>query len=474
MQDGRQSEPRDSRADPPSAAADIAGSATLFDDWADCHPRVFGPPIWQALPAHGLVSRRVKTRCLIGVMRRAPARLLLVIVGTAAAAAALGFQAGTQGGPDGPDARDRRVKQAAAEVEAGRRTTPVIGEPGPTGEVMVTFLAEGEAGRPPRIVSDVTGWGEHIDGTFDFTAGTMARVGETAWYFLQARVAARARIEYRIAYGQADYRFDPHNPRRSAGPQSGGAEASEFVTPGYVPPQEFEDPRPSSAGSLSEAAIQGPCRTIVYTPAGYSRASELPVAVFLDLRTEPISRVLDWLIARGEMRPVIAAFVGVRSDGDNRCSGEVLRRFVAAVAPGMAVGKGRGVAARGASRGDRHLLRREGRARDGPRPPGGVRTRRAADPWPQDRTGRPRGDRETPRRPASRGDPGRPATTTPTCPPRRALRAALAAAGHGVEYVEVPEGHSAVTWRNHLRAVLVDLFGPPGDAHGLNTLQSPP
>jgi enterochelin esterase-like enzyme len=44
-------------------------------------------------------------------------------------------------------------------------------------------------------------------------------------------------------------------------------------------------------------------------------------------------------------------------------------------------------------------------------------------------------------------------------PTARAVRQALADAGHVVEYTEVPEGHSAVTWRNHLRAVLVPLFG---------------
>ena len=43
-------------------------------------------------------------------------------------------------------------------------------------------------------------------------------------------------------------------------------------------------------------------------------------------------------------------------------------------------------------------------------------------------------------------------------PTARNLREALTAAGHVVNYTEVPEGHSAVTWRNHLREVLVGLF----------------
>ncbi len=49
-------------------------------------------------------------------------------------------------------------------------------------------------------------------------------------------------------------------------------------------------------------------------------------------------------------------------------------------------------------------------------------------------------------------------------PTARGLRQALADAGHLVDYTEVPEGHSASTWRNHLRGVLVSLFGIPSAA----------
>jgi hypothetical protein len=42
----------------------------------------------------------------------------------------------------------------------------------------------------------------------------------------------------------------------------------------------------------------------------------------------------------------------------------------------------------------------------------------------------------------------------------RNVRQALADAGHTVDYAEVPEGHSAVTWTNHLGGLLVSLFGP--------------
>ena len=42
-------------------------------------------------------------------------------------------------------------------------------------------------------------------------------------------------------------------------------------------------------------------------------------------------------------------------------------------------------------------------------------------------------------------------------------RIALDDAGHVVNYNEVPEGHSPVTWTNHLGWLLVTLFGPTSE-----------
>jgi hypothetical protein len=114
------------------------------------------------------------------------------------------------------------IEATIAEIEAGRRTTPLVGEPAAGGERVVTFLARQEGGQPPRIVSDVTGWGEHVDETFDFSGGTMARVGQSDWYLLRAEVAPRARIEYLIAYGQADDRLEPFHRVRVEEADGGG------------------------------------------------------------------------------------------------------------------------------------------------------------------------------------------------------------------------------------------------------------
>jgi enterochelin esterase-like enzyme len=402
------------------------------------------------------VRRDVYTR----TMRHRPAVALLVIIGAFAAAGAWGVRGLIVGGREKPDDDLRALQAAIADVEAGRKTTPLIGESTAGGDVTVTFLARSPDGPVPRVVSDVTGWGEHIDGTFDFAAGTMTRVGNSDWYSLQTTVAPRARIEYQLAYATTDYRLDPHNPRRSAGPTFGGAAASEFVTPGYVPPQEFEDPRPSPRGTVSEAALEGPCKTMVYSPAGHAAAGGLPVAVFLDLRTDPISRVLDWLIARRDIPPIVAAFVGPKSRGDESCSGAAMAEFVTGRLPAWLRSRH---GADGSA--EAHaILAISYSAKDALeialRNPGVFRGLGLMIPGRRiNRTDIAgiAGYRDARLRVAilaGRYDHA-------NLPTARALRQALTDAGHTVNYMEVSEGHSASTWRNHLRGVLVGLLGIP-------------
>ena len=358
------------------------------------------------------------------------------------------------------------LEAAIAEIEAGRETTPLVGGPTAGGDAAVTFLAKRAGGAAPRVVSDVTGWGEHADGTFDVAAGTMTRVGQTEWYSLQASVAPRARIEYLIAAGPADYRLDPHNPRQAAGPKFGGLPASEFVTPGYRPPPEFADPPASPTGVTTETIVPsrtmgGRCRLIVYTPPGYRRDAAYPVAVFLDLRSGQVARVLDWLIAHDEIEPIVAVFVGPPSSGGAHFEGAPLRAFLTGELPGWMTpryGVSRSASRRailGISFGAKDALDAAlasggsagGFGRLGLLIPG-----RRIGPTDIAAIARRRGARLRVAILAGRYDLANVATA-------RGLRQALADAGHAVEYTEVPEGHSAVTWTYHVRDVLVGLFG---------------
>lgn len=392
------------------------------------------------------------------MMRRYPVLVLLIIISAVAAAGAWGVRAVVLRGPQEPDGGLRALQAAVAEVESGRRTTPLVEETAAGGEFVVTFLARSPSGPAPRVVSDVTGWGEHIDGTFDFAAGTMTRIGATEWYFLRATAARGARIEYQLAFGQTDYRLDLHNPRRSAGPTFGGAAASEFATPGYEPPQEFEGPRPSPAGMVSEAALESPCKVMVYTPPGHGTTGNYPAAVFLDLRTDPDSRVLDWLIARRDIPPIVAAFVGPKARGDESCSGAPMAEFVTGRLLAW-LGSQHGVAGSADSHAilaisygakdalEIALRHPDAFGRLGLLIPG--RRINSSD------IAAIAGYRDVHLRVAilaGRYDHANLRTA-------RGVRQALTDAGHVVDCTEVPEGHSASTWRNHLRGVLVSLFG---------------
>jgi enterochelin esterase-like enzyme len=369
------------------------------------------------------------------------------------------------------------LESVIADIEAGRRTTPLISEPAADGGARVTFLARRVAGRVPRIVSDVTGWGEQADGTFDFAVGAMAPVGRTDWYSLDADVAPRARIEYLIAYAPTDYRLDPHNPRHSAGPERGGAPASEFVMPGYVPPQEYADLPASPAGLLTEASMESPalggtCRLIVHTPAGYAERGDYPLAVFLDPRSSLVARVLDWLIARQAIEPIVSVFVVPKLRGDAGWTSVQMRAFLTGELPAWMAshyGVTRSAARRaivGISFGAKDALDAALNCSGGPVGPGtpacgAPAFERLGLLIPGRRIGRADIDAAGGRRSrrlrvailAGRYDHANVETA-------RGLRQALVQAGDAVDYVEVPEGHSAVTWTSHVGGVLVSLFGP--------------
>jgi enterochelin esterase-like enzyme len=398
------------------------------------------------------------------IMGRHSRLFVLAIAGPLITAGVVGWLALRSQGREQRRPKSTALEAAIVDIEAGRKTTPLIGEPTARGDATVTFLAKRTGGPVPRIVSDVTGWGEHTDGTFDFTAGTMTRVGRTDWYSLQANVVSRARIEYLIAYGETDYRLDPHNPHRSGGPQLGGLPASEFVMPGYLLPQEFTRPPVSSAGLITESTVESrvlgrSCRLIVYTPSGYRDDGNYPVAVFLDARAGQVSRVLDWLIAHQAIEPIVAVFVDPMSRGSQYPTGAPLRRFLTsevlawvALRYGVTKSAG-GRAVIGISYGakdalDAALASASAFDNVGLLIPGRRISRADIESIAERRSRRLRVAIL-----AGQYDRANVATA-------RGLRQALADAGHAVDYAEVPEGHSAVTWTNHLRVVLVSLFGP--------------
>lgn len=378
--------------------------------------------------------------------------------------------------------RTTSLVAAIADIEAGRKTTPLVGGQAPTGEYRVTFLAQEPDGVPPRVVSDVTGWGENVaDDTFDFNIGRMARVGSSDWYSLEALVAPGARIEYLVVHGR-EYRLDPRNPRQTR--VRGGGPASEFVTPGYVPPEAPETlpavrERSTSEGTIASRALGGSRRVIVYTPPGYDHRGTYPMAVFQqgvrpvgrhdlprsDNRVLPVietsisPRLLDHLVAAGAIEPIVVAFVESVPWGDtsNRSSA-AMRTFLSSevtawVARHYAVS---------ASADRRAILGISAGAREAVDAAiGSSAFGRVGLLIPGRRVAKERHLEEDIRKGshqlrvailAGRYDQANLATA-------QRLRQAFTEAGDTVVYIEAAEGHNQATWRDHMSKVLVALFG---------------
>lgn len=359
-----------------------------------------------------------------------------------------------------------KVLSAISEIEEGRGTTPLIEQPSQGVDSSVTFLVRAPDGPAPRIVSDVTGWGESPDDShFDLTIGTMTRIRATDWYRLETRVAPRARIEYLVVHGPTDYRTDPNNPRRAW--SRSGLAVSEFVAPDYSPPPELSDPPATPAGStvvgtIDSPALGQPRNVIVYLPPGYRDDGAYPVAVFhSDLgvaREGQAPRVLDWLIARRKIQPIVGMFLEsyLPGDADNH-EGEPMRTFLTEEAPAWLASRF-GVSARPD---EWAVLAKSYGAKDAldaavasPRAYGRLGLLipgRRLKPADLETYAASNGPRIRVVILAGRYDAANLATA-------RRTRRALSGAGHSVTYIEVPEGHNAATWRNHLGDVLVGLF----------------
>jgi enterochelin esterase-like enzyme len=369
--------------------------------------------------------------------------------------------------PDGPDPG---IEHLIEEIEAGRANTPVVVQPTPGSEVTVTFLVQSTVGPTPRIVSDVTGWGESPDDSrFDVTIGSMTRVGTTAWYQLTTQVAPCSRVEYLVVYGETDYRVDPHNPRLAWSP--GGHAVSEFVTADYEPPRELTDSATSPEGRMIEATLQshalgGPRGMLVYLPPGYRDDGHYPVAVFHSggsvVREGQAKRVLDWMIAQREIEPIVGLFLDsyIAGDPDNH-EGPPFRAFLAEEAPEWLASR----YSVSTAANDWVVLAKSYGAQDAldaalasAQTYGGVGLlipgRRLTTSDLADFAER-EGRRIRVAILAGRYDQANIATAHST-------RQILADVGHRIDFIEVPEGHNPSTWRNHFRDVLVSLFGAPG------------
>jgi enterochelin esterase family protein len=192
---------------------------------------------------------------------------------------------------------------------AARGGTPIV-----ENQTRLVFFARDVNGATPRVVGDFNAWAATPQG-YDANIGKMTRIDGTNWSYLEGTSYTNARVEYVFFFDQ-QAAADPLNPRAVqayAGPRS------EVRMPFWVANPEVDDAAPAPAGELvAETVISrqllGPRRVWYYLPPGYATATDTlyPVVYVLDganyVEKMDVPRILDRLIARKAIPPVIAVF----------------------------------------------------------------------------------------------------------------------------------------------------------------------
>ncbi len=194
------------------------------------------------------------------------------------------------------------------------------------------FLAQGEPSEPPRILGDFNGWGRNDEGPIE-SAGSMTPIERTAWYFLRKDFQEDVRIEYAIVYGDAQ-QVDPHNPATTLGFEE---PVSELAMPAYERPPEFREDPSVPKGLVSERVFKSRIldnvrRVFVYLPNGYDGTDRRYPSLYIGdgggYVERGVPQLLDYAIANGICRPLIAIFVDPVIRREEYRMHEGYRRFV--------------------------------------------------------------------------------------------------------------------------------------------------
>ena len=208
-----------------------------------------------------------------------------------------------------PDLESEQREAAIERFIATKGGTPVI-----ENQTRLVFFAKDVNGATPRVVGDFNAWAATPQG-YDAAIGRMTRIDGTNWSYLEGTSYTNARAEYVFFFDQ-ETAADPLNPRTVqayAGPRS------EIRMPFWVANPEVDDQAPAPPGELiAETVISrslgGPRRVWFYLPPGYATAADtlFPVIYVLDganyVEKMDVPRILDRLIARKAIPPVIAVF----------------------------------------------------------------------------------------------------------------------------------------------------------------------
>lgn len=212
------------------------------------------------------------------------------------------------------EAADHADRPALVETFwTGVAQTPLV-----ESDTTAVLLWRGDA-QTVHVLGDMGAWADALP---------LARLAGTDLWYRRLTLEPEARLEYlfmvddeREGFGAELFgRPDPHNPHRVL---SGFGPFSELVMPGYVYPDVFAPVREGTPGSfdgldvhtLPTGVLPYAHEVLVYTPPAYQSdgARRYPTVVFMDGRDyvefAHVPAVLDSLIVRGQIEPVVAVFV---------------------------------------------------------------------------------------------------------------------------------------------------------------------
>lgn len=184
-------------------------------------------------------------------------------------------------------------------------------------DTTAVFLWHGEAASV-GVLGDMGEWAETLP---------LTRIDGTDLWYRRFALEPDARLEYLFMVDEDSEGFgaellgtpDPRNPNRVL---SGFGPFSELAMPGYDYPDVFGPVRDGTPGSfdgldahtLAPGVLPYAHEIRVYTPPGYADGTaQHPTVVFMDgfdyVEFAHVPAVLDHLIDRGEIEPVVAVFV---------------------------------------------------------------------------------------------------------------------------------------------------------------------